>query len=161
MSHLLGRRLSLYWDGDQAWFDGIIVQYHSASTRHRIEYEDGDRQWHILEDEKYRWLDSVPAAAARSHVHSSRHPLHRRNGEGSASPPMQAMGRRRCQMHARLHLARLAFGPMHPAAAAVLWQTSVASKSGVRPDDAGAKSKGSAATKAVRRRRACRRRRKG
>ena len=47
--HKVGQRVSVYWPGDDAWYDGTIASY--ASTRHgqrvRIDYDDGEKERNV------------------------------------------------------------------------------------------------------------------
>ena len=56
-----GRRISLWWAGDRAWYDGSVSE---VETRRRkgsserwfhVNYADGDRKWHHLEHPREVW----------------------------------------------------------------------------------------------------------
>ena len=61
--HVVGRRVSVQWCGDdgEPWYEGVIVSYSSGSGRHTIRYDDGDKKRHVLSEEveagQLRWLE--------------------------------------------------------------------------------------------------------
>ena len=78
---IVGRRVCVYWEGDDAWYAGAIVRFAAAapsgsarrpppreafhSGRHRVQYDDGTAEWVLLAAERYRLLPTAAAAAAR------------------------------------------------------------------------------------------------
>ena len=50
---LVGRHIRVWWEGDQAWFNGFVRSY-SSHRGHCIEYDDGEVKYHVL-DEGERW----------------------------------------------------------------------------------------------------------
>ena len=77
---IVGRRVCVYWEGDDAWYAGAIVRFAAAapsgsarwpppreafhSGRHRVQYDDGTAEWVLLAAERYRLLPTAAAAAA-------------------------------------------------------------------------------------------------
>ena len=46
-----GRRLSVWWQGEGRWFDGRLrgeVKEENGRRLERVEYDDGDAEWHEL-----------------------------------------------------------------------------------------------------------------
>ena len=76
---IVGRRVCVYWEGDDAWYAGAIVRFAAAapsgsarwpppreafhSGRHRVQYDDGTAEWVLLAAERYRLLPAAAAAA--------------------------------------------------------------------------------------------------
>ena len=51
---LVGATVTVWWDGDGAWFTGTVAKYCSDkggknAGQHWVKYEDGDRKWHLLD----------------------------------------------------------------------------------------------------------------
>ena len=66
---VVGRRLTMFWPAEGAWFQGSVLRFH-ASGQHIIEWDDGEISVHDLGSESYRWLsekegdDAVVGSAA-------------------------------------------------------------------------------------------------
>ena len=46
VQYLVGRRVSIYWDGDERWYDGKIDQHDAARAKpHHVQYDDGEEEW--------------------------------------------------------------------------------------------------------------------
>ena len=57
MSELVGRRVSIYWDGDDQYFDGTIKEHAISTGKHLVLFDDGDQEWYDLAAETLKWLD--------------------------------------------------------------------------------------------------------
>ena len=57
---LLGRKIAIFWEdteeGDQ-WYEGEIKEYNVKTHEHLIFYDDGDRDWYVLDEVRYRLTD--------------------------------------------------------------------------------------------------------
>jgi hypothetical protein len=47
-AELVGRRVSVYWPGDDCMYSGKVVRYDARSRCHEIAYDDGDRLEEVL-----------------------------------------------------------------------------------------------------------------
>ena len=72
------RRVQLLWqadeDGEDEWLSGTVSAFNSVSSRHRVDYDDGDVVWHDLakyaRQGKLQWLDNYgPLYGALSDCH--------------------------------------------------------------------------------------------
>ena len=65
----VGQRVSLFWAGEDRWFDGTVKGYSLADGQHCVKYDDGD-QWHyhLGREETLGYLSwlSLEAKAATS-----------------------------------------------------------------------------------------------
>ena len=61
---LIGCRISLFWGGDDAWYEGVVKKYVAAGERHTVRYDDGDKKTHKMDNERWRCLSTPPPAAA-------------------------------------------------------------------------------------------------
>ena len=43
----------MFWTSDKTWYKGSLAEFSASSGRHLCEYDDGDRQWIDLAQEKY------------------------------------------------------------------------------------------------------------
>jgi hypothetical protein len=62
-------RVSIYWDEDGCWYKGIVDSFDAADGRHRIHFDDGEREAVDLSLHAVRWHSpnaGVIAAAARA-----------------------------------------------------------------------------------------------
>ena len=41
---IVGRRISVYWVGDRAWYEGVVKDYDCAAELHTVCYDDGDQR---------------------------------------------------------------------------------------------------------------------
>ena len=53
----VGRRVRLYWGGDQKWYSGRIVLVHPSTRCCFVKYDDHDERWHAMWEEQFEWLD--------------------------------------------------------------------------------------------------------
>ena len=53
---VLHRRVKIYWPSDKNWFEGVIDQYNSRNGEHHVTYDDNDKVWHDLGEEKLKWV---------------------------------------------------------------------------------------------------------
>jgi hypothetical protein len=51
---LIGFRVKIYWIVQKTWYEGQITRFQPKTHRHRIQYDDGDREWINLEKEHER-----------------------------------------------------------------------------------------------------------
>lgn len=51
---ILNRKVEIYWKGEDRWFRGIVKE--KKDFHYRIEYEDGDVQWHKWNPNKWRFI---------------------------------------------------------------------------------------------------------
>ncbi|KAL6600784.1 hypothetical protein ACP70R_045069 [Stipagrostis hirtigluma subsp. patula] len=51
----VGRRLRVYWPLDDAWYEGRVESYDGGSGRHRVKYDDGDKEEVDLGKERFEW----------------------------------------------------------------------------------------------------------
>ena len=55
---LVGRRVSIYWPGDDEWYEGVVHGRHN-NKGYQIKYDDGESEWiKKLDDEKIKFLES-------------------------------------------------------------------------------------------------------
>ncbi|PSC70995.1 DNA mismatch repair Msh6-1 [Micractinium conductrix] len=54
---LLGCRVRVFWPAMRRWYEGFISSFDKKTGQHHIEYDDGDKQDHLLAEEKYVLLD--------------------------------------------------------------------------------------------------------
>ena len=45
---LVGKRIRVWWAGDNAWYVGVVKKYNEVKRQHHVHYEDGDKKWHEL-----------------------------------------------------------------------------------------------------------------
>ena len=60
----LGKRVEVYWDGDDEWFAGLLSKYRDKDAKHFCEYDDGTAEWLKLADHGVRFLKDDDAAAS-------------------------------------------------------------------------------------------------
>ena len=48
---LVGKRISVFWAGDGAWYAGRVTSYQPRGTLHTVLYDDGEEKRHRLQDE--------------------------------------------------------------------------------------------------------------
>lgn len=56
---LIGRRISVFWEGEQEWFIGVVKSYNSLDKTYDVLYNDGDRADECLLVERFRLLISL------------------------------------------------------------------------------------------------------
>ncbi|KAI8462894.1 MAG: muts domain V-domain-containing protein [Monoraphidium minutum] len=61
---LVGRRVSIFWPKEQAWFDGEIDD-EDGDGRHHVAYDDGDAEWVRLAEERHKLLPAKGSTAAK------------------------------------------------------------------------------------------------
>ena len=62
MNHVpIGSRLRVYWPLEQCWFKGTV--WSVDGRRHKVVYDDGDKEKLDLRQEKYELLDAASASA--------------------------------------------------------------------------------------------------
>ena len=72
---LRGRRVRVWWDGDDTWFKGKFADFRHVEPSmkkcptgrsHLIRYDDGDSKWHCLFLDKWQLLDAPHGSRAAS-----------------------------------------------------------------------------------------------
>jgi len=53
---VIGKKLQVYWPLDKRWYAGCIKSYNAKLGKHVVEYEDGEEESLVLDDEKVIWL---------------------------------------------------------------------------------------------------------
>lgn len=61
----IGRRLRIFWREERKWFKGTIRGYLASSKKHRVVYDDGDKELVNLALESFQWLDVVEKKKGR------------------------------------------------------------------------------------------------
>ena len=67
-SDAIGKRLKLFWTDDQKWYTGTVLGFHPSTGKHRVVYDDGEKELVLLAKEKLQWLpdtDEVTRASAQ------------------------------------------------------------------------------------------------
>lgn len=62
-AQLLHKRVSVWWEGDGAWYNGRIMSFNAESGRHGVVYEDGVRKSYRLDGERFVLLPESLAVA--------------------------------------------------------------------------------------------------
>ena len=60
----VGSRIRVWWEGDEAWYEGTVTRISAANGKHHIKYDDGDRRSERLSECTWERLGVQPAAAA-------------------------------------------------------------------------------------------------
>jgi len=63
---LVGHRIEVYWPKEKQWYAGCIVSYDARQEKHRVMYDDGDKEWEILDqgaDGQAEWRDLLEVHA--------------------------------------------------------------------------------------------------
>ena len=59
----IGRRVQVQWDED-VWYSGTVARFNPNTQRHRIVFDDGDKEWYHLDCETssglMKWLQGAP-----------------------------------------------------------------------------------------------------
>jgi len=53
---VIGKRLRIYWADDGKWYKATVRGFLPASGKHRVVYDDGDKEHVLLEKEKIKWI---------------------------------------------------------------------------------------------------------
>ena len=59
----VGSRLSIWWEGEQAYFEGVVADMREKKKGFFIKYDDGDQEWVNLRKEKFKILSGAKASA--------------------------------------------------------------------------------------------------
>ena len=58
-----GRRVRVWWDGDEAWYCGVVADFSEARDgEHLVRYDDGDTKWDRLDEMEAQGLLTWPSA---------------------------------------------------------------------------------------------------
>ncbi|GFH06762.1 DNA mismatch repair protein [Haematococcus lacustris] len=55
-AEVVGRRIKVFWPQEGTWFEGSISRYDQDKGKHRVCYDDGDKEWVVLSAEQYELL---------------------------------------------------------------------------------------------------------
>ena len=58
----LGSRIEVWWSSG-GWFKGTVREYKLSSHKHKVVYDDGAEQWHVLSDKKRHSPGATPVGA--------------------------------------------------------------------------------------------------
>ena len=96
---LIGRRVSIYWDEDDKYYDGTIKEFAQASGEHLVLYDDGEQHFENLADKKLKvkWLAHSTPERRRNRKEPAAAPINgwrrlRKNSDSSAAGPSSAAG---------------------------------------------------------------------
>ena len=56
--NIIGRRLSVYWPMDDAWYSGVVQSYDAKAAQHAVLYDDGVEESIALAEEAYQLHNS-------------------------------------------------------------------------------------------------------
>ena len=81
----IGKRIKLWWDGDEQWFKGTIKQVSARDHSVMVRYDDGQGKWHSMWQEEYEFLSvGDRSESARSVVDTGEGPCLRSQGSEDA-----------------------------------------------------------------------------
>ncbi|KAL2612135.1 hypothetical protein R1flu_023827 [Riccia fluitans] len=63
-SALIGRSCKIFWPLDSEWYPGVIHEYNPQTRKHRIHYEDEEREWVLLGKERVKLYVSAEESKA-------------------------------------------------------------------------------------------------
>ncbi|KAG6544106.1 hypothetical protein Mapa_014523 [Marchantia paleacea] len=63
-SALIGRSCKIFWPLDSEWYPGVIHEYNPQTRKHRIDYEDDEREWVLLGKERVKLYVSAEESKA-------------------------------------------------------------------------------------------------
>ena len=97
----IGKRVQVWWDGDNQFFKGEIISA-GKGGRVRIHYDDNQKKWHWMCDERYTFIDHLKAVNVNGDSEDDTDeddvplakslPLHSAAGEHSAHAPSASLG---------------------------------------------------------------------
>ena len=93
---LVGRRIKVWWDGDQKWFAGRVQEFIATVGEFTVCYDDGDQRSEALNDPTLQW-EFVGDGGESS---SERRSKVQRTAAGVADKPMPA-GWRKVKIQAK------------------------------------------------------------
>ena len=53
---IVGSRIRVFWEGEEAWFHGRVIRFNSRTHKHSILYDDGDTETACLEKMQFELL---------------------------------------------------------------------------------------------------------
>ncbi|GBF90197.1 histone H3 Lys 36 methyltransferase [Raphidocelis subcapitata] len=80
-----GRRIEVWWEGDEAWYPGTVTGYTVTNGRHVVSYDDGDVERLDLSLAKHRWLDGEGPSGARDGAAAAAAAAARKRGRPAGS----------------------------------------------------------------------------
>ena len=101
----LGRRLEIYWDGDDCYYPGKIIGCNPSARQHTILYDDGEVHRYQLEKEKFRWIgnEEVDTEAALRKLVTSEDNSMKEVPESKGSGTIDGLASQQAPMHAVPH----------------------------------------------------------
>ena len=63
-----GRRIEVWWGGDEVFYPGTITSYSSVTGKHTVQYDDGEIEKLDLQIQKHQWIEATAVAAAAAAV---------------------------------------------------------------------------------------------
>ncbi|KAL6752704.1 hypothetical protein V8C86DRAFT_3140857, partial [Haematococcus lacustris] len=67
-AEVVGRRIKVFWPQEGTWFEGSISRYDQDKGKHRVSYDDGDKEWVVLSAEQYELLADKAVSKAAPHA---------------------------------------------------------------------------------------------
>ena len=61
-----GRRIEIWWDGDECFYPGVLTNYDSTTGLSTISYDDGMVENILLAEHKHRWVDQKSSKQTRA-----------------------------------------------------------------------------------------------
>ncbi|XP_010541569.1 PREDICTED: protein starmaker isoform X2 [Tarenaya hassleriana] len=61
---LVGARIRVWWPADRKFYQGVVDSYNSAQRKHRVVYDDGDKEQLYMRKEKWEFIEDEDAATA-------------------------------------------------------------------------------------------------
>jgi hypothetical protein len=55
---MVSKRISIYWENDDEWYDGKISSFNSSGKTHQVLYDDGEVEELNLSEQKVRSAQS-------------------------------------------------------------------------------------------------------
>lgn len=59
---LVGCRIKVWWPLDRRFYEGIISSYDASARKHKVDYDDGDKEILNLKEEKWEFIGDELAA---------------------------------------------------------------------------------------------------
>ena len=54
---LVGKRVRMWWGGDDAWYTGRVAAFDAEIGGHTVKYDDGEEETYAMTNEKVRCAD--------------------------------------------------------------------------------------------------------
>ena len=82
---LVGCEVRVWWDGDDAWYDGTVDRWSPKLGKHRITYTDGEKKFHAMGEDTWELRSRTPAPASKKDITSAGAAAAAAGGEGDAA----------------------------------------------------------------------------